>query len=92
MAKTIADLEREALENAEFEEDEEDAEENSAYYNDLINALELLKKTTTALRYVADPVMCKTLSKRERDSMLRMAEHIMEFVDETEDAILAEDE
>ena len=50
----------------------------------LIEALDLLKKAMILFNYCADPILCKIVSKKERDTMDRLATNIDEFLDDAE--------
>ena len=51
---------------------------------DLKDAVLLLGLSMRLLNYVGDVELCKTLSKRDRDAMDRVATKIREFLDEVE--------
>lgn len=62
-----------------FEESEEDQE-----IVDLHDAFFLLGKCRNLLNYVADPDLCKTFTKKEREAMERLSEKIKEYLDSVE--------
>jgi hypothetical protein len=63
------------------EEEYPDLEEALAC-EDMSESLSILIQTMHLLDYVADPDLCKRISKRERDNMAWLAEKIRVFVDE----------
>ena len=84
MAKTIEDLETQALTAGNAEEEfEEDPSEEDGYsqdHEDLVGAVSLLEETVVLLGYISNPNFCKQLSKRERDTLVRFNARIGEFV------------
>lgn len=53
---------------------------------DMRDALDLLNKCMHLLDYLSDDVLCKTITKKERDSMARLSDLVKEYLDVTEDS------
>ena len=51
--------------------------------NDLHESFSLLRKVKTLLDYVGNVELCKTLSKKERVTMIKVSSQISSFLDET---------
>jgi len=80
MAK-IEELESElVLNDSDFIE--EGGDDELAIANDVIAALSLLKKSMHLLDYMGDSDLCKTITKRERETMSRVSDSIREFLDD----------
>ena len=61
---------------------EESGEEESLVTNDLCNGVQLIRKCFVLLDYMSDKDLCKTLSQRERDAMIRLSDRLHEYNDE----------
>lgn len=82
---TIEELEAGKLEkDAKAVDSDFVTDDESPIYADLVDAIELLKKAMCLLDYMSDTDLCKAVSKRERDAMLRLSDKITTFVIETE--------
>lgn len=68
------------LEVDEFSDDGEDA----LMLHDISEAMSLLTKCLHLFDYVGDTDLCKSVTKRERESMSRLSEQVREFLDEVE--------
>lgn len=77
---TVDDLETQAIaaQTDEFEPDEQ------SMFNDILDSLDLLRKCMHLLDYLSDPDLCKSVTKRERDTMARLSESVDEFLDDAE--------
>jgi hypothetical protein len=51
---------------------------------DVIDGMGLLGSVKTLLDYLSDPLLCKTVTKRERDIMDKLSEKIREYLCEVE--------
>lgn len=47
---------------------------------DLDEGVTLIRRAKTLIDYLADPELCKTVSKKERATMLKLSEKIGEYV------------
>ena len=74
--KKVAEVE--VLESDEFGPDEADIAQ------DILDALSLLSKCMHLLDYLSDPDLCKSVTKRERDSMSRLSESVRTYLDAVE--------
>ena len=63
--------------------DEFDQGEEVLMENDLHESFSLLRKVKTLLDYVGNVELCKTLSKKERVTMIKVSSQISSFLDET---------
>lgn len=82
---SIEDLEEDAKDKtltAEVDEFDEGIED--LMRADMEDALSWLNKCLHLLNYISDKDLCKTISKRERDSMAWLSEAIREFLDDVE--------
>lgn len=59
----------------------DDADEINA---DILDAISLLTKCVRLLDYVGDTDLCKSVTKRERESMVRLSESVKEYLDNVE--------
>jgi len=75
--KTV-DGEVEDEDDSPFEADEEQL------MTDINEALILIKRSKTLIDYISDPELCKTMSKRERLSMLKLSGKLAEYVSSIE--------
>lgn len=71
----ISELEDVKVDDGQFENEEDDSVQD-----DIREAISLLRKSRTMLCYLADPDLCKSLSKRERDAMDRLNTILYEFL------------
>jgi hypothetical protein len=78
---TIEELEAQALKQPEKEQDFEPEAQDKDLLEDFWEATSLLAKARTLLDFMSDPELCKGLSRRERDSMSRLAERLNGFLD-----------
>lgn len=76
---TISDLE---LLNKEKDEDFEDGGEEILVENDMQEALDWLNKCMHLLDYMSDTLLCKSITKRERETMGRVSEGLRGFLDD----------
>lgn len=67
---------------AEFDEVPELEGEELLMYQDVIDAIELLKKCMHLLDYMSDTDLCKSITKREREVMGRVSNSVGEYLDE----------
>lgn len=58
---------------------------------DILDAISLLSKGMHLLDYMSDVELCKSVTKRERDSMARLSEKIHQFLDEVENVYIPSD-
>jgi hypothetical protein len=86
MARTTKDLEALPIKTVDGEPVDplEEEEDEALEYNDLVNALDLLGKCAVFFSYLQDKELCKSLTKRERDTAGRMAVRLFEFVTEVQ--------
>ena len=70
--------------------EEFDQGEDVLMENDLHESFILLRKVKTLLDYIGNAELCKTLSKKERMTMLKVSGQIASYLDET--AVNYEDE
>ena len=73
--KAVALVKEEAYEKDGFEADP---------YTDLTSAIEMLSNCATLLNYMGNPILCKSVTKQERNNMLRVAINIVDFVNGVE--------
>jgi hypothetical protein len=78
MAASIETLEK-TVTSVEVDATEEPVEMSK----DLEKALELLRQCSVILDYVSDPMLCRTLSKRERDALERCSATVTDFIIDT---------
>lgn len=85
--RTLEQLEQEELKvvQGEFVDDEDD---DDTMFNDLDAANDLLKRAAILLDFMSDPVMCRNISKRERDIMARFSDEIHDFTKEVDEYYL----
>lgn len=77
MAKTLEDLERE-LPVVQAETIKE-GDFTVSFYDDIVNANDLLKKCAIFAEFIGDKDLCKSLSARERQAAIRLADKIHDF-------------
>lgn len=66
------------------EYDDDSGGEEELFSQDILEAFALLRKCTKMLDFLSDVDLCKGLTKRERESMGRLAEKVRDYLDETE--------
>lgn len=59
-------------------------DEDDDLREDFFEAVSLLSKCKTMMDFAADPDLCKSLSKRERESMERVSGQLKSFLDAVE--------
>lgn len=80
---SIEELEAQAVKpGVDLEDDQDD--DKGELLDDFWEATSLLAKSKTLLNFMADPVLCKGMSQRERDSMARLAEQLGGFLEQVE--------
>lgn len=82
MEDLAAQMKAQAAANAAEDTDDEDDVEQA--YVDMAAALEMLNRCMHLLDFMSDPVLCRAISKRERDSMARLSDQVKELLDELE--------
>lgn len=71
---------------SEFVVGDEEEEEEDALRQDILDATSLLSKCMHLFDYLGDTDLCKTVTKRERETMSRMSELCKDFLDGIENA------
>lgn len=69
--------------DGEVMEDEEDEPQDEQIMADLQEAFDLIHRAKTMLDYISDPQLCKTISKRERETMTRLSGNLADYLNET---------
>lgn len=69
---------RQGAQPTEWVEDEDPGEDQATL--DIQEAMALLITTKTMIDYIANPSLCKVVSKRERDIMGKLSEKIRTFL------------
>ena len=70
----------------------QEVDEISYLRQDILDSISLNSKAMHLLDYLSDHDLCKSITKRERESMSRMSDKIREFLDEAESAYTIEEE
>lgn len=71
-----------AVIDGEFEDD--DGGEELLIRQDLLDAMVLLRKCMYLFNYLTDIDLCKAISKKERDTMSRVAQTVLAYLDDVE--------
>lgn len=86
LEKVMGKIKPRAAEGSEFVVDEEEEEEDDQLRQDILDATSLLSKCMHLFDYLGDTDLCKTVTKRERETMSRMSELCKDFLDGIENA------
>lgn len=76
---SLEELEQEQV-APEFDEEEEQDEDDGQ----LQEAIALLIKANVLMSYMGDPELCKTITKRERQVMLKLGGKIYDYLEEVQ--------
>lgn len=78
-------LEEEAIiRDAETLDDDEDIE-NPDLLESLSEGMDLLVKSRTMMEYIADPELCKTITARERKTLMALTAKISQYLIDMDD-------
>jgi len=74
----LEELHAQRMVEAEVVEEEEDAEDidetQAQTFEDLCKGVNLIRRCTVLLDFMSDPDLVRTISKREREAMIRMSD------------------
>ena len=66
----------------EFPDDDTAGQEELLMRQDILDGVSLLTRIRTLLDYVGDIELCKTLTKRERETMSRVSGDVTDYLDD----------
>jgi len=73
----------ESLTSDEDDDPDDDEEVEEQVQIDLNDGLILIKRAKTLIDYISDPLLCKSISKREREVMFKLSMQLGDFLSST---------